>query len=460
MISRRTLLTGGLGLFLLPPGSALLAVAATAVRAGDYRRAGDRDDTLAFERALATGNPVHAPAGGGSGPGGAYEVTGCRLPGGATIFGDGDGTVLRPRAGEPAIRADSGASDRSIRGLTLRDLKLHGRVEQAGFREHSHLVRLDGVEDVLIERVSFTGFQGDGLYLASGIVPGQERHNRRLVIRSCRFDGVNLDNRNAISIIDGDDVRIEDCTFRNCTRPNMPGPIDLEPDPQSFAIIRNIVVERCLFENNGGSVAQVAIQIPAVVALPRNIAIRNNEFRNYRGSGAEIAINVMRATSESDPDMGVTITGNRGQGGNSAYLFVSGKGMRASANSWTDYKGGGLIGYTEPASLARDVVIADRFTRCGRVAGVGIAVFQAVNLRLEDTQIIDAGVGTPGSYGILFAAGGRSRNVSLRRVTVHSRATPGFQAVGRQAGHRLEVSTNAEQDNDFGGLPAVSIVAG
>lgn len=448
MITRRMVMMGGLCLAALPAASGLIAVPpAGAVLVTAYRRPGDADDSAAFERALATGRPVHVPAG-------RYEVAGCRLGDGARLSGDGAASIIRARAGGPAFRADSGAAARTVRGIALRNLTLEGRVAQQGFAEHIHLLRLDGVEDVLIETVIFRGFQGDGLYLGSGTEPGQVRHNRRVIVRGCRFDGVNRDNRNGISVIDGDTIAITGCSFVNCTRPDMPGPIDIEPDAQPLAIVRAITIEGCQFEGNGGNVGEIAIHIPAAVrALPRGITIRNNRFRGYRGTGAEIAINVNRATGAADPDMAVAIAGNQGQGGHGTYSFVSAKGVRASGNVWTDYAVGALLGFREPASLARDIAIADRFVHCGRDAGNAIAIVQADGLSLDGTQIEEPADGRGGAAAILFASDGRSRRVSLRRVTVRSRNT-GVRAVRRDARHRLDPAGNAESGNDFGGLGA------
>jgi hypothetical protein len=441
-------MTGGFCLAALPAASVLIAVPpAGAVLVTAYRRPGDADDTAAFERALATGRPVHVPAG-------RYEVAGCRLGDGARLSGEGAASVIRAGAGGPALRADSNAATRAIRGIGIRNLALEGRVAASGFAEHVHLLRLDGVEDVLVENVQFRGFQGDGLYLGSSIEPGQVRHNRRVTIRGCRFDGINRDNRNGISVIDGDTIAILGCSFVNCTRPDMPGPIDIEPDAQPFAIIRAITIEGCQFENNGGNVAEIAVQIPAAVrALPRGIIIRGNRFRGYRGTGAEIAINVNRATGVSDPDMAVAINGNQGQSGHGIYAFVSARGVRAAGNVWTDYATDVLIGFREPQSLARDIAIADRFIRCGRVTGNAIAIVQADGLGLDGTQVEEPGGGQAGAAAIVFAVDGRSRRVSLRHVTVRSR-NAGVRAVRRDARHRLEPGGNAESGNDFGGLGA------
>ena len=86
-LTRRTLISAvpaAAGLVFLAHGGRALGAAGDAVRVTDFRAAGDADDTAAFSRALATGHPVHVPAGGGSGPNGVYYVVDVTLPAGSS----------------------------------------------------------------------------------------------------------------------------------------------------------------------------------------------------------------------------------------------------------------------------------------------------------------------------------------------------------------------------------------
>ena len=344
-----------------------------------------------------------------------------------------------------------------MRGIALRDLTFEGWARERGFSEHLHLVNLAGVEEVRIERVAFVAFQGDGLILSSGRVPGSERHNRDVRVADCVFDGVNHQNRNGISVIDGDGIRIERSAFRNCTRPNMPGAIDFEPDNNAFAIIRNVLIQGCRFDNVGGNVGAIGFHIPpGVRALPSGIQILDNIIGRHIGAGASISINVGRRLPPDAPDMHVRIEGNRGSNGSFVYDFYAAKGIRARGNVWEDYSYGSKLGYTEDRYLLRDTSISDRFVRCGTQSKVGLYVFNVSGLDLGGSVFVDCGDGSANAYAISFAPGA-SENVSLENVTVTSPNRRTRAAVVREAGHRFSPRSNRQGGNQFGGLPAVEI---
>ncbi|MEA3015149.1 MAG: hypothetical protein QOD42_3694 [Sphingomonadales bacterium] len=462
-LTRRYMVAGALGatvtlaFFRGGPGTSAQAAPARSVL--DFRLPGDRDDSGAFARAIAAARQIHAPAGRGLGPGGAYLIGDVAPAADTEIFGDGIGrTVIRPAADRgAAIFCDSGGAQARVRGIVIRDLTFQGWARERGFSEHRHLVNLAGVEDARIERVAFRAFQGDGLILSSGRVPGTERHNRGVSVIDCVFDGVNNQNRNGISVIDGDRVRIERCAFRNCTRPNMPGAIDFEPDESAFAIIANVAVIGCRFDNIGGNVGVIGFHIPAVVArLPRGINIVDNVIGSYVGSGASIYLNVNRALPPDAPGMDINIEGNRGANGAWVYDFYSAKGIRARGNAWQDYRYGSKIGYAEPRHLVRDAAIGDRFVRCGRENKVGLYVFNVSGLDLGGSAFVDCGDGSANAYAISFARGA-SENVSLENVTVTSPTGRTRAAVVREAGHRFSPRGNRQGGNHFGALPAVEI---
>jgi len=330
-------------------------------------------------------------------------------------------------------------------------------VARTGFSEHRHLVSVHGVTSLLVERVLFRGFRGDGLMIGSSVIPHSERHNRGVSVKACQFDGVNKDNRNAISVLDGDGIAIAGCQFRNCSRRDMPGAIDFEPEASAYAVIRNISVTDCRFDNVGGGVAAISLFVPAAVPLPRNITIAGNIFRDYSGAGNAVSLNVNRALSASAPGMGVTISGNRGFNGRGIYGFVSAKGVRAFDNEWRDYDGGVLIGYVEPGNVARDVAIQDRFVRCARSGGGVIRIHNVSGAVLDGSQFTDCGSASAPSFAILFAQGASER-VSLRGVRVAGLRGREARAVMGEPGHRLDPASNVERGNDFGGFQAVSIV--
>lgn len=454
IFSRRNFLGGALGALCLPA----CAWAVTPRPVTDFRRAGDPDDSAAFARALAAGGPIHVPAGRGSGPGGAYLVGDVAPRAGSVITGDGSSTVIRPSPGSlAAFFCDSGSARSRIAGLQFRDLTLEGWSRERGFAEHYHLLNLAGVENVVIERVTFRAFQGDGLILSSGRVPGTERHNRAIVVRDCIFDGVNRQNRNAISVIDVDGLRIEGCQFRSCTRPDMPGAIDVEPDANAFAVIRSIAIVGCRFANIGGNVGMIGFHIPgAVRAVPSGIEIEGNSFESYAGTGAAVYVNLNRRPP-AGTNMAMQISNNTGSNGAWVYHFYAAAGIRTSGNVWQDFDYGALLGFHDQQQLLRDAAIADSFVRCGLRNKVGMYVIRASGLDLAGSSFVDCGDGSANAYAISFAQG-ESDHVSLSNVRVSAPTGRTRRAVVREAGHVSLGRTNTQRGNDYGGLAAASIL--
>jgi hypothetical protein len=248
----------------------------------DFGAVGDgvADDTAAIQAAVNAASSVFIPAGN-------YLCNGIITIGSDTcIFGAGMGitTIIRNgtnSASQGVIYAESNSPTSFIERITICDLTLDGQVQTLGFSEFRHLVSLNGVRNVQIRSVEFRGFRGDGLLLGSSITFATERHNEDVLVSECVFDGVNNDNRNGISIIDGNRVRITNCTFKRCSRSNMPGAIDLEPNGDLFAIIRNIQIDGNTFDqtNGGGSlVTWYLANAYSYTTPPQNLSITNNSF--------------------------------------------------------------------------------------------------------------------------------------------------------------------------------------
>jgi len=267
---------------------------------------GVTDDTAAIQAAVNAGAVVYIPAG-------TYLTHTITLRAGVTIYGDGAASTLKQNtitaASYGTLFADSLSATAFVDDITIRDLRLVGAVADLGFSEFVHLISLNGVRRATIERVTCIGFRGDGVYFGSGPQAGQERHNQQVRVSGCTFDGVNGDNRNGISIIDGDGVIIDRNVFRNCTRFNMPGPIDFEPDAQAYHIIRNAQVVGNHFESTcGGNVGLVGFFLAATTytVQPRTFTVANNTFEGTRDFCTFISSAVY-----AEP-IDLTVTGNSG----------------------------------------------------------------------------------------------------------------------------------------------------
>lgn len=406
------------GVAALATGLPLIASCRTqgaAIRVSDLRQAGDPDDTAAALRAMEQGTVLYFPAGAGSGEDGAYHLNGLQLRSGVTIYGDGERSVLRTTAAAmAALSIVSPTNSKPLTQIEIRNLRVEGLVTTTGFREHWNLISVSGVDGLQIEGVQFVGFAGDGLYLGAefGWPVRTPRIIRNVIVRNCVFDGVNNDNRNGISITGGSGILIDRCRFVRCSRANMPGPIDFEPDAFAFYKLDNLQVTHCTFENCGGNVGQIAIVIPAIVAPPRFIRIANNQFRKYRGTGGDISVSINRQPTADTPSMDCVIENNDGEGGYGGFNIFSAKGVMIRGNQWRNYASRSFLGFTLSNAGVSDVMVSDNFQRCGWQEGIALSIYKGINVTLINSRFIDSGNGRPGSAP-LYLGTGRIRGLSV-----------------------------------------------
>ena len=383
----------------------------------DYRRPGDLDDTAAFFRAAATGRTVHLPAGRGQGPGGRYLIASTpadQLPSGLRVEGDGmERTVVARsyrRQAPFVFFLDSGSADssRNARGITLRDLTIEDEVVRRGFAEYHYLVMLNGVTGARFERVAFRGFRGDALHLGSGTTLGHERHNLDVRVTDCVFDGVNANNRNAISVIDCDRIVIERCRFLNCSRPGdgtlnkgdpfdprtgvgAPGPIDFEPNDIRFPVIRHVVIRDNLFRGGGGFAVNMMLPPNDQVRVAqRGFTIVGNIVEDRFGGlsmfgyGGDAAL---RARLAYD----VVAENNTVRGCKSPFILNGMVSVDLRGNQFVDCPGHAEIGYTAANAAVR--LRANRFERCGlSPSGYALWVRTCDRLSLERNEFVDCGL--------------------------------------------------------------------
>lgn len=422
----------------------------------DFQSGPTSDWTAAFRQASAVARRVYFPAG-------EYTLRSAILSSDTELFGDGDATVLRmPPEAETLLVADSGSADisRNVLGLHLHDIQLRATAEIDGISEFRHLVSLHGVTGARFSRVLFKGFRGDGLYLGSGMRAGVERHNANIVIESCRFDGVNRANRNAVTVIDCDGLLIEHCEFLNTTQPNMPGAIDMEPNTFPFHIIRNVRIRQNRFDGIGGNVGAIAVYVPAQVAHPpENIIVEDNVSLNYVGSGAFFSYNDNRRASSTGPDNHIKVLRNRASGGACSFSLASGKGITLQENTFTDFTQGGRIGAPSARHSVRNLqVLGNTMTRCGTRSGSALYVYSADHVHFSRNKFIESGSSNAAS-AIMFVVG---RSSYIEFVDNEFRGPTGRvgYAVQSDTRHVFDPSTNRFSGNQINGLGSVFPVTG
>ena len=149
----------------------------------------------------------------------------------------------------------------SIKNIKISGLNFISDVKKYGFDELLHQVSAHGVSNFTIENCTFTGFLSDGIAINGGtdFSKFHDAYNKDVSIINCTFDGVNKNNRQGISIYYSDGFLIDGCVFKNTTRDDMPGAIDIEPD-RGINVVRNGVIRNCKFYNIGG-IAAICIVI-------------------------------------------------------------------------------------------------------------------------------------------------------------------------------------------------------
>jgi len=215
------------------------------------------------------------------------------LPKERSLLANGFKTYAERNAADGCFVFDAEASNQindlhSIKNITIRGLNFVSNVGTKGFDELLHQVSAHGVSNFKVENCNFIGFHGDGIAIngATDFSKNRNAYNKNINIKNCKFDGLNNDNRQGISIYYSDGFVIDNCHFQNVTRGDMPGAIDIEPDMDAN-VSRNGKITNCTFKNIKG-IAAIHIVIRKSSAennfSNKNFLIDNCKFENVNSS--------------------------------------------------------------------------------------------------------------------------------------------------------------------------------
>lgn len=268
-------------------------------------------------------------------PNGTYLCSQITLVSGQTLYGDGPTSIIKYNSGAALLYGLSASSATYLEDVQIRNLQLLG---VGAFSEFIHLINVNGVRDFVVENCQLIGFQGDGIYL--GANTDNTRHNVNVRISGCLFDGVNKDNRNGVSVIDGTNVRIEGNTFQNISRSTMPGPVDIEPNDVANVLL-DISVVGNTFRNSDGANGMVSVVIASTLTTaPSGFVIANNTM----AGSTQYAVN-LRIFNDYATPQNIVISNNTSTcpGFLRCYPFV--RGMTVSGNAVTFTTKETLIGF-------------------------------------------------------------------------------------------------------------------
>lgn len=311
-------------------------ISGAAFNVRDYGAVGDgvANDKAAIQAAinaaqLAGGGEIYFPLGtylidGAGTPLDGLVITGSNI----TLRGSGKASVLKQSNTNQIMVAVDGRAAK-VENLTVENLYFDGptarHVMTSGTdtKQFVHLLAMVNVNNVTINNNVFYAFQGDGCEIDQAFVwegpppYAQARHNSNVFITNNVFDGFDNNNRNGISVIDGDNIVIVGNSFNNIAKQYMPGSVDIEPNSYPYYILRNITVSNNTFQNCQGQNGHLGYYIPnnswPISSPPHNFVFSNNTFT---GEGTGIF-----GAGDHTIAIGVTVSGNSYSGLSAPVLF-------------------------------------------------------------------------------------------------------------------------------------------
>lgn len=149
--------------------------------------------------------------------------------------------------------------------------------------EWRYALRLDGVENVLVENMSFRSSGGDGIVIGMN----KTVNSRNVTIRKCVCDD---NHRQGISLCSGENILIEDTILSNTRGTPPEAGIDLEPDRASETIA-NVVLRNVVSTNNAGNGFEMYLRQLRDTSTPVSLRFENCTAIGNRTSASICANN-------------------------------------------------------------------------------------------------------------------------------------------------------------------------
>lgn len=426
----------------------------------DFGASGDgtTDDTTNVQAAIDAANT----AGGAVVyfPPGTYDVNNLTWKQNVTYLGVKGVSILTIRTGASYLGScDSGSSTTFVSNMTFDSLTFRGRIDtDTTFDQQRHLLNLNGVRSVTIQNCEFIGWHGDAIYLGSSNSGGVERHNQRVKILYNRFDGLTKNNRNCISIIDGEDILVQGNSARRFSRNDMPGFVDVEPNSASasFAVARKIKVVGNHTEDHNQNFFQLMLP-GAMTNNPTDFVIANNtDDAGSSNTNTRFAFLWYTRTgpiASTAPRQDVLITGNICR--NSGYpVEIEGglNGVTFRNNIFEDIWGASILGYE--SRLTWNVTWeGNEFIRCGYGEGIVHRVQYNRNTIFKGNIFNDCGTTGGGSGTLIQFSAGASAATSdntdwIDNVVLGTLTT----AISGSSSHTLTAANNLKRAYRNNGL--------
>ena len=343
----------------------------------------------------------------------------------------------------------------NAKNIALHDLTLRGYVDaDATFDRHRHLLNMNAVSDVWIDKVRFIGWHGDGIYFGSSNEYGSERHNQRMKVTACSFDGLTRNNRNCISIIDGDDVLIQGNSARRFSRDDMPGFVDVEPKAiDTWAVCRDIrIIGNCASDFKQNFV-RVHLPAPHFTTQPASIP---NSKNTIQGGGRVLHAGQNRTVTDTSPQNGIMLSTNTAKETWQAFEFEKGiSGAIITNNSFEGTPAQSVVGWVNECRHVE--IVENDWIDCARADASLIRICFASNVQVNRNRFHNCGL-ADGTNGILINFGpgdsaATSENIDFLDNIITGTMTTTVSALERS--HTLTASTNKARACRNNGLPFI-----
>jgi hypothetical protein len=365
-----------------------------------------------------------------------FDLNGATLQGNGT--GDHDATI--------SIEGTGITTASNKRRITIKNGRIVVNVTPPAFsagHQYQHGIVISGVSDVLCEYLEVVGPRGDGIYVGSGHTAAVERHNERVTIRKCFFDGVNKLNRNGVSVIDCSTFRMDDCYFTRFSHDTMPGPFDIEPNA-TYNIVRDIKVSNCTVDDCGGGVGMFAVALISNTQASMVVPITDIEFHNITVRNSEktvfFAQQAGTPTSDTVPN-DILVDGLFCDDVWKPFDMPGGiRGLTIKNLRVVNASGAAQIGYT---NAMLDTTIEDfHMWKSGIGATYNIELFKSDRLTIRRGIIEGNGGGYVFRLGVGAGAVGSSNDLELSDITYRNvTGAAAAEFVNKHASHTITGTT-------------------
>ncbi len=365
----------------------------------------------------------------------------------------------------------------NIRNIDITGIKFRGTTVIDGFSEQKHLLMIQGGTDIKIHGCWFEGWQGDAIVIRSGNFTAAAQNENIRIINN-QFNGVNRNNRNAITFNDCSGLWIMFNNFLNCTRdgdaawvnpspydgmdqasgPAMPGAIDCEPNiGDTFVVIKNINILYNTFASIGGNVAAISFFLPTEEGAytngdPQNINIVGNTG-DAVFKGIHLAQDQNADVTDASFNSNYKVTLNHFKNtSNSPFWYYGIKGIDAYENTWEDCALQGYVGWLIglPNRGCNSIKVSDTFKHVG--GGVALTIYNSDRIDLLENTFDNCGA-PGGGFGIPIDIGtGVSSRIRINRNTYIN--NEGLMTAAVSTSGTLTPGNNELIGNDLAGLSA------